>query len=635
MLKSIFISAFFFCFNISVFATENDYAVSKIPPALLEKASAIKRYEYVEYEIKDIGSATYYYRKAVTILNENGDKHAGWAEGYDKFSKITYIEATLYDADGQKLRVLKQSDIGDYSNSGDASLADDNRLKRHNFYYKVYPYTVEYIVEISRNELLFMPSWMPVDDEDFAVEKSVFRIKCPADYKIRYKCYQTDEPIITDEAKKKVYTWGIKNYGSIPDEFASPPWQKITPTVIVGATDFKIGDFKGNMNDWVGFGKFVYSLKKDKDKLPSDIAAAVHNIADKIPDTRKKIEALYTYMQQNTRYISIQLGIGGWQPFDAAYVAQKKYGDCKALTNYMYALLNEAGIRSVYTLIKAGDYARYMHEEFPAQQFNHVILSVPLTKDTMWLECTSQTLQAGYLSSFTCNRFALMVDQDGGHLVRTPSYSSKDNQQVRKINASIDEAGKLKADVVTNYSGTQQDDLFSLINSKTKKEQLEVLKKVIDLPNYDISSFNYTPLKTVIPSIIEKISLVAESYAQVSGKRIFVQPNLLSKSRFRPKEGERKFDLDLQADFRDIDTVEINIPSGYTIEAMPQPSSFKNKFGEYKVNFKVDGNKIVFTRFYEKRAGQFPKSDYPELVKMYNDVYKADRGKLVLVKKEG
>ncbi len=634
MLKSIFISAFFFCFTVSVFATENDYAVSKIPPALLEKSSAIKRYEYVEYEIKDMGNAVYYYKKAVTILNETGEKHAGWAEGYNKFSKITYIEATLYDADGKKIRELKQSDVGDYSN-GDGSLADDARVKSHNFYYKVYPYTVEYVVEINKNQLLFMPSWIPVEDEDFAVEKSVFRIKCPEDYKIRYKCYQTNEPLITNESKKKVYSWTINNFNSIPDEFASPPWQKITPTVIVGASDFKIGDFKGNMNDWVSLGKFVYELKKDRDKLPPDIISAVHNIADKIPDTRKKIDALYTYMQQNTRYISIQLGIGGWQPFDAASVAQKKYGDCKALTNYMYALLKEAGIRSVYSLIKAGEYAWYMHEEFPSSQFNHVILSVPLEKDTLWLECTDQTLQAGYLSGFTCNRFALMVDQDGGHLVRTPNYTAKDNQQIRKIDALLDETGKLKAESVTLFSGTQQDDLFNLIHSKTKKEQLEVLKKVIDLPNYDISSFEYTPLKTDIPSILEKISLIAENYAQVSGKRMFIQPNLLSRSSFRPKEGERQFDINLQSEFRDIDTIEITIPAGYGIEAMPQSTSFKNKFGEYKVNFKVDGNKIIFTRFYERRAGQFPKSDYPELVKMYNDVYKADRGKLVLVKKEG
>ena len=59
-------------------------------------------------------------------------------------------------------------------------------------------------------------------------------------------------------------------------------------------------------------------------------------------------------MQSRTRYASIQLGIGGYKPAPAMEVSEKGYGDCKGLTNYMSALLKEAGITSYYTWVKSG-----------------------------------------------------------------------------------------------------------------------------------------------------------------------------------------------------------------------------------------------------------------------------------------
>jgi hypothetical protein len=488
---------------------------------------------------------------------------------------------------------------------------------------------------MKRDDIMFMPSWMPVEDEEFTVEKSVFEIIAPTDYKIRYKAFKYEkEPVVTG-AKEKTYHWEVNNLIAIKDEYAAPEWRRITPTVVVGATNFEISGFKGDMSNWKDFGKFIYTLKQNRDNLPQQVKTTVHELTNHITDTRTKIEVLYNYLQQNTRYISIQLGIGGWQPFDAEYVAAKKYGDCKALTNYMFSLLKEAGIPSVYTLVKAGKHSGYMVEDFPAQQFNHVILSVPLLKDTMWLECTSQTIAAGYLGDFTSNRSALMIKEDGGYLVKTPVYNINDNVQTRRITAVLDENGKLNADIITNYSGWQQDDLFGMINAYSKKEQLEFLKKGIDLPTYDITSFGYKMIRSAIPVIDEKLNLVAENYAQLSGKRLFIQPNLLNKTSLRFTDEERHQDIDLMFEYRDLDSVEVVIPAGFVSEAIPSVVNISNKFGHYSISYKVDNNKVCMTRLFERNAGRFPASDYKELVKMYDDMYKADRAKVVLVKKGG
>lgn len=124
-------------------------------------------------------------------------------------------------------------------------------------------------------------------------------------------------------------------------------------------------------------------------------------------------------------------------------------------------------------------------------QFNHVILSVPLQTDTVWLECTSQTLPAGYLSGFTSNRYALMVDENGGVLVRTPKYNLRDNLETRNILADVNTDGHLTANVITVYKARQEDAIHSLINNSSKDKVLEHLKEEIDLPNYDVLSFTY------------------------------------------------------------------------------------------------------------------------------------------------
>ena len=96
------------------------------------------------------------------------------------------------------------------------------------------------------------------------------------------------------------------------------------------------------------------------------------------------------------RYVSIQLGIGGFKPSAAKFVDEKKYGDCKALTNYMKNLLSVVGIASYPALINAG-YNKYPADtRFPSDPFNHVILCVPMEKDTVWLECTSNNAKAGF-----------------------------------------------------------------------------------------------------------------------------------------------------------------------------------------------------------------------------------------------
>jgi len=91
----------------------------------------------------------------------------------------------------------------------------------------------------------------------------------------------------------------------------------------------------------------------------------------------KKAKAIYEYVQNNTRYISVQIGLGGWKPISAKEVDDKKYGDCKGLTNYTKALLNLVDIESNYCVVYSGSEIQDISEDFTSMQGNHVILNIP------------------------------------------------------------------------------------------------------------------------------------------------------------------------------------------------------------------------------------------------------------------
>jgi hypothetical protein len=387
------------------------------------------------------------------------------------------------------------------------------------------------------------------------------------------------------------------------------------------------------MSGWKEFGKFVFDLKQGRDELPPDVKARVHQIADPLPTVEEKIAALYHYLQKNTRYISIQLGIGGFQPFDAKFVAQKAYGDCKALTNYMFSLLKEAGIRSHYSLVCAGKYDTYLNVDFPSQQFNHVILSVPLSKDTAWLECTSQTLPAGYLGDFTGNRQALLITEEGGKLVNTVKYEAKDNVQERIMDGVLAEDGTLSIKSITSFTGLQLDDVHHLINQLTSDKVKEYLQEQLNLATYDIVSFSYKEDKTLSPEISEALDLVVSNYATVTGKRLFITPNILNRSGMKLTEPEkRQFDVVLPMAFHDLDSISIQVPDGYRPESMPADTELKTPFGEYKSRVVLQGRQLNYYRDFIFYGGRHPAESYSKLVKFFDDIHKADRARVVLVK---
>jgi hypothetical protein len=617
-------------------ATAQTYNVALIPDSLKKGARAVMREEEYILEIKSPEKAIEKERHVFTILNENADNIGGYSSWYGKFTSINWIDGLLYDANGKEVKHVKKKDMEDRSATDGFSLAVDERYKAHNFYCRVYPYTVDYSEEDEINGILHFTPWEPLYSAGISTQHSKYVIIAPADYDVRYKPVRCNfAPVISSSGGKKVYTWEVSNLPARKTEFSGPSWAEIAPHVLMAPSDFEAQGYKGNMSTWLNYGKFINQLRSGRDVLPDDVKRTVHELTDHLTDTREKVYSLYSFLQKNTRYISVQLGIGGWQPFPADYVASKKYGDCKALSNYMVALLKEAGISGRYVEINAGSDHRDLVEDFPCFQSNHAISCVPLGKDTIWLECTSQTVSPDFMGTFTGNRKAILMDDDGGHVVRTPYYTALDNTQCRVVDACIGDDGNLDANVNTRYTGCEEVTPSQVMNELTGDERQKYLNELFNLPTYSIDKSRYEEKKGTIPCVNEYLHVVSPNYASVSGKRIFINPNLVTRSNYRlPVDSVRHYDFVDKVAFTHIDSVTLKIPSGYQLESELADVTIEAKYGKYSSSVKVMDDKIVYYRRFEKSADRYPPADYQDLVKFYERLYKADHTRIVLVKKE-
>jgi Domain of Unknown Function with PDB structure (DUF3857)/Transglutaminase-like superfamily len=611
------------------------YNVALVPDSLKKEARAIIREDEYILEIKSPGKAITKDHTVYTIFNENGDNIGGYTGMYDKFTSINSVTGILYDASGKEMKKVRKKDMEDHSYVSEGTLADDDRYKEYNFYCRVYPFTVEYDEEKEIDGVLGFENWQPLYSPGISTQHSKYVIIAPADYQVRFKPVNCNfQPVVTSSGDKKTYTWEASNLCARPTEFDGPAWLEIAPHVLIAPSDFEAQGYKGNMSTWENFGKFINQLRAGRDVLPDNIKTKVHELTDQLTDPRQKVYALYDFLQQNTHYISIQLGIGGLQPFPADYVATKKYGDCKALSNYMVALLKEAGINAKYVIIYGGDDEPDLVTDFPSFQGNHIVSCVPIGKDTIWLECTDQTRSPGFMGSTTGDRKAILIDDDGGHIVSTPSYSAADNTQCRVINATISDEGNLDADVSTRYTGLRQEMPHGLLNDLNEKQREEYLNDLFHLPTYKVDKSHYDEQKGTIPVVKEYLHVLSPNYATVSGKRLFINPDLFDRSRYRlPADSVRHYDFVDKEAFTTIDSITIKIPAGYQPEAVPQDINIDCKFGKYNASVKVADDKIVYYRRYQESINRFPPADYPDLVKFYERLYKADNSRIVLVKK--
>lgn len=587
-----------------------------------------------EVDCRDMRNTRISEQRIYRLINERASDLAEFEIGCSKWQKLTDFNGQVTDATGKVIRKFKKGELKRSELSG--SFADDFYTLSLDYTPPSYPITIEFnwVSEVNNGNFGF-PTFAPVETYNTQVEHASYVLTAPAEMACRHLCLNTTTQVTqsTSGDGRIRYEAHMDNLPAIDSEPYSPPARSIVPLILWAPGKFEFHGMQGDMSTWQGFASWNQSLLTGRQELSPEFKAQLHAMTDSCTSDRSKVDIIYRYLAQTTRYVSIQLGIGGWQPSLASEVCRTGFGDCKGLTNYLCAMLHEVGVPANYVEIKSGQ--RRLVTDFPSNQFDHVIAQVPLPGDTLWLECTASAfVPLGYVHEDIAGNDALLIAESGGHLVKLPNYSPDQNVSYNRAHILLKDDGSAKVNVDMRYECRQYEDMLPLV-SRTEQQRRDAMLGGLNLSAVTLGDFSFTEHKDsyATPHIDVSMQLESRKLANITGSRMFVPVGIFHKVTVPRALQQRVKPVYVDYGYVDIDTLVVNIPEGFVIESVPQPVNEVTPLGELSQTFEATDNTVTVVTRHLMRDGSYPATDYETLRTFKTAVKKAYDQRIVLRRK--
>jgi Domain of Unknown Function with PDB structure (DUF3857)/Transglutaminase-like superfamily len=607
------------------------YDTTGIAPGVKKDANVVVRSENIEFEVSDIDQSKLHVHRVETVLNERGKNALLFEAETDRFTKLDDIEIKVYDATGKQINKYKQRDL--IMIEGVQEFIDDYKTYLLDIKVATYPVTIETDYVLKYKGSFMYPAYQILSPNE-GVEYSSFKAKVSKNLGLRYKENNIHLiPVLSEDGEYKVYTWTVNNLSPIHNEENSASFESRYPSILLAPNQFKLDKYQGDMTSWRNFGLWYNMLLIGVDTLPDQRKQFYRDMVKNYKTDEEKEKILYSYLQDNFRYVSIQLGIGGFKPLSADFTDTKKYGDCKGLSNYLATVLRSVGIKCYMALIKAESNQGPIDTAFPCNQFNHVIICIPGKKDSTWLECTSKTIDFGELVGSTKDKKALLITENGGVLVPTPRSRANENELKAYTTIDLHDDGTGKTNTIFTACGEYKWEMMGMREEKADEQKLFMINRY-GFKDPDQIIFDTTlQQKNVRVTLDQQLEMIPELK---TGTKMFLRPSVpdLWSSKL-PKAENRKQDFYFDCPFVKIDTTLIKLPDNYRIDAIPQSVSDSCKYASYHSKYWYDekthevysASRITLSQY------KIPAEDYGMIKKFFDGIMIENEGRIV-VKKE-
>jgi hypothetical protein len=433
---------------------------------------------------------------------------------------------------------------------------------------------------------------------------------------------------------RRVYTWAKAEVQPIESEpFAGTPNSVYVGISIAG----KVG--------WGDIARWYAQLSKDRYALTPELESKVKELVAGAKTRDDSLRAIHRWVAQDFRYVSLSLGLGGYQPRTPASVLDTKYGDCKDKATLFIALARRLGFQAFPVLLSSdGGVERTLPS---ISQFDHMIAAVARPDASggaqryTFVDLTSDLTPWGELPPAEQGEFALVVHPDGrGEEVTLPLDSVSANRADFQLVGALSGDGVFTGRYTEIRRGIQQYALRTgFTRDYTADEKRQIARALANnvfqgATGDSLQAFNGRDLKAT-PRVSVWIS--GGRAAQSAGNQMiltlplynFAQPSVVADLESRTI---RRFPIDVGAvagPQENVSELRLRLPDGWRAH-LPDRVTARSEFGDYTAEYRQEGQELVVVRTMIGRDGLEPPEKIAALVSWLRAVAKDDVKYIVL-----
>jgi hypothetical protein len=412
---------------------------------------------------------------------------------------------------------------------------------------------------------------------------------------------------------RRIYTWARTDIPKLEIEPLAPDSSFGESLVI--ASPIKWNDIA----QWyAGLAKGRYALTPQIEQALAKTVAGSKTLDD-------SIRAVHRWVAQDYRYVSLSLGIAGFQPHSPSEVFANSYGDCKDKATFFVALMKRMGVTAYPVLLSSsGGVIRSLPS---GHQFDHMIAAVDRNGRRTYVDLTADIVPYGSLPPQEQGEFGLVVHPDGtSEEITFPSDPSAVNKTEVHLVGSLTPDGLFAGKWTRQASGAQQYAMRSSMSKSTKPDSTERARTTLALANaiFDGSSGDSLQLFDGRDLAAEpRISVLikhGKAASDAGGTEIltipltsYAVPSVISALEAR---GARKYPISAEKVWgarTELEELKLALPAGWKAK-LPPSDTATSVFGTYVAEYSQIGQELRIARRLTGTDSVQPATKYDELL---------------------